>query len=190
MKSFSEQEREIIKRKLLECCEESWSKYGYKKTNIRELCEAAGISTGAFYMFFPSKEHLFFETAQYVGDRIDAVAYKEMPEKPTKQDFARALKKMFKEFEKVEWYLRLEDELALIVRKLPPGYIGTTSTKDMADLAKLIAKFRLVPKIDMEKLIKVLSVLSMSILHKNLLGEGFEDAFAFLLDSAVENMFV
>ena len=88
MKSFSDQEREIIRRKLLECCEESWSKYDYKKTNIRELCEAAGISTGAFYMFFSSKVHLFFETAQHVGDRIGAIVYEEMPQNPTKYDFS------------------------------------------------------------------------------------------------------
>ena len=189
MKSFSEQEREIIRQKLLESCEECWSKYGYKKTNVRELCDMSGISTGAFYLFFPSKEQLFFETAQHVGDRIGAIVYQEMPVNPTKYDFAAALKKMYREFEKVEWYLRLQDEMALIVRKLPQDYMENVSNRDKTDLYDLIEKYHLVPRADMNTIIKTLTLLSLSILHKKLVGEGVDTAFAFLIDTAVENLF-
>ncbi|MDR1955438.1 MAG: TetR/AcrR family transcriptional regulator, partial [Treponema sp.] len=61
-KSFTDSEREIIRSKLIESCMESWSKYGYHKTNVSELCQIAGISTGAFYQFFASKELLFVES--------------------------------------------------------------------------------------------------------------------------------
>ena len=189
MKSFNAEEREIIRRKLLECCEECWSKYGYKKTNIRELCEAAGISTGAFYMFFTSKEHLFFETAQHVGDRIGAIVYEEMPQNPTKYDFSRALKKMFREFSKVEWYLRREDEFSVIVRKLPKDYMANASNKDMADLGEIIKKYKLIPKLEMGKIIHIMSLLAMSTLNKKMLGDGYDEAFGFLLDITVEKIF-
>ena len=189
MKSFNAQERDIIKTKLLECCEECWSRYGYKKTNIRELCEMCGISTGAFYMFFPSKEHLFFETAQHVGDRIGAIVYRDMPENPTKYDFSAALKKMYGDLGNVVWYLTLESELSLIVRKLPAGYMESASKKDLADLSEMIEKYRLSPKIDLEIIINALSLLSLSILNKKLLGSRFDDAFALLLDTAIEGMF-
>ncbi|MCL2472070.1 MAG: TetR/AcrR family transcriptional regulator [Treponema sp.] len=189
MKSFSEQERGIIKTKLYRCCEESWSKYGYKKTNIRELCAMTGISTGAFYLFFPSKEHLFYETAQYVGDRIGAIFYNEIPKNPTKYDFAADMKKMFAELEKVEWYLTLQNELEQIVRKLPQGYIESTLIRDRTDLSELIKRYCLVPKTDLDTIIKTFSLLSLSILHRDLLGEGFDAAFSFLLDITVENMF-
>lgn len=33
-----------------------------KLEKLDELCQKAGISKGAFYMFFPSKERLFYET--------------------------------------------------------------------------------------------------------------------------------
>jgi len=189
MKSFSDQERSIIKTKLYQFCEECWSKYGYKKTNIRELCARAGISTGAFYLFFPSKEHLFYETAQYVGDRIGAILYSAIPENPTKYDFAADLKKMFAELEKVEWYLTLQNELEQIVRKLPQGYIESTLVRDRTDLSGIIKMYRLVPKKDLDTIIKTFSLLSLSILHRELLGEGFDKAFLFLLDITVENMF-
>ena len=35
--------------------------YGIRKTNVEDLTSAAGISKGAFYLFFDSKEALFFE---------------------------------------------------------------------------------------------------------------------------------
>lgn len=46
------------------CCmpgKQSWTQYGYKKTSVDELCRQAGISKGAFYLFFESKEALFCE---------------------------------------------------------------------------------------------------------------------------------
>ena len=189
LKSFSEQEREIIKTKLLKSCEECWSKYGYKRTNIRELCDMCGISTGALYMFFPSKEQLFFETAQFVGDRIGLLVYQTMPENPTKYDFAKTLKTMFKEFEKVEWYLRLEDELALIVRKLPQGYIEKSQRKDIADFSDIIEKYNLVPRFDVNLIITTFSILSMSITHRKIFGEAFDKSFDFMIDTMVEVMF-
>ncbi|MCL2350476.1 MAG: TetR/AcrR family transcriptional regulator, partial [Defluviitaleaceae bacterium] len=36
----------------MEECKISWSLVGYKKTSVSELCEKAGISTGAFYSFY------------------------------------------------------------------------------------------------------------------------------------------
>ncbi|MDR1429107.1 MAG: TetR/AcrR family transcriptional regulator, partial [Spirochaetaceae bacterium] len=65
-KAFSEQERNIINEKLRAACEECWNLYGYQKTNIRDLCSRCGISPGAFYLFYESKELLFVETAERV----------------------------------------------------------------------------------------------------------------------------
>ena len=189
MKSFGEEERELIKRKLLESCEKCWSKYGYKKTTIRELCDMSGISTGAFYLFFQSKEVLFFQTVQSVGDRIGTLIYKKVPPNPTKVDFAKTLKIMFREFEKIEWYLRVEDEMALIIRKLPPGFMEETTKKDIPDLSDLIKRFGLVPKINFNEVITILQLLSFLVMQKKMIGEAFQKPFSFIIDTLVENMF-
>ena len=60
-RGFTERERENIKRNLLKVGKESWTRYGCKKTSVDELCRQAGISKGAFYLFFESKEALFCE---------------------------------------------------------------------------------------------------------------------------------
>ena len=53
-RSFTEREKENIKKGLQDACKRSWTQYGYKKTSVDELCREAGISKGAFYLFFES----------------------------------------------------------------------------------------------------------------------------------------
>lgn len=54
-KAFSEEEKEWIRERLLQEGEKQFSAYGLRKTNIEELADAAGISKGAFYIFFSPK---------------------------------------------------------------------------------------------------------------------------------------
>jgi AcrR family transcriptional regulator len=60
-KAFTEREKAIIRAKLLAEGKELFGAYGVKKTNVEELTQAVGISKGAFYLFYDSKEALFFE---------------------------------------------------------------------------------------------------------------------------------
>ena len=69
-RSFTEREKENIKRSLQEACKQSWTQYGYKKTSVDDLCKQVGISKGAFYLFFESKEALFCEVLCSVQEQI------------------------------------------------------------------------------------------------------------------------
>jgi AcrR family transcriptional regulator len=44
--------------------------YGIRKTNVEELTEAAGISKGAFYSFYPSKEELFMDILEEIEEEV------------------------------------------------------------------------------------------------------------------------
>lgn len=65
-KAFNEQERQIISQRLLEQGYKQFSAYGLKKTNIEEIAKVAGISKGAFYRFYSSKEELFMDVIEEV----------------------------------------------------------------------------------------------------------------------------
>jgi AcrR family transcriptional regulator len=58
---FSLAEREAIEAALLAHGARLFAAQGLRKTSVEELAAAAGISKGAFYLFFASKELLFFE---------------------------------------------------------------------------------------------------------------------------------
>ena len=69
-KAFSEREKELIGKRLLEQGYKQFSAYGLKKTNVEEIATAAGISKGAFYSFYASKEALFMEVIEQVEKRV------------------------------------------------------------------------------------------------------------------------
>lgn len=50
---------EITHSNIIESGKYSFMNYGYERTNLRELCKEAGITTGSFYRHFSSKEELF-----------------------------------------------------------------------------------------------------------------------------------
>ena len=58
---FTEQEKEIINRKLLIEGEKLFAAHGLKKVTVDDLVAAVNISKGSFYAFYPSKEHLYVE---------------------------------------------------------------------------------------------------------------------------------
>jgi AcrR family transcriptional regulator len=68
-KGFTEHEKELIRKRLIEQGYKHFSAYGLKKTNIEELAQAAQISKGAFYLFYESKEALFMDVAELAEQR-------------------------------------------------------------------------------------------------------------------------
>ncbi len=69
-KAFSEQEREAIRAQMREKGKKLFERHGLKKTSVDELSAAAGISKGAFYLFFESKEELFMEILEQIEKEI------------------------------------------------------------------------------------------------------------------------
>ncbi|WP_164491813.1 TetR/AcrR family transcriptional regulator [Staphylospora marina] len=70
MRAFTREEKERIHRKLLEAGRELFGRYGFRKTSVAELTREAGISQGAFYLFFPSKELLWFAVLEREEEEI------------------------------------------------------------------------------------------------------------------------
>ena len=47
-----------IKARIKESGKNLFSKKGYKNTNVAEITKMAGVATGTFYNYYPSKEKL------------------------------------------------------------------------------------------------------------------------------------
>lgn len=61
MRSFTDEEREIIRRKIIDQGKDCFARYGVKKTSIEDLTKDLGIAKSSFYSFFNSKEDLFLQ---------------------------------------------------------------------------------------------------------------------------------
>ena len=68
-----EQEKEIVSR-LKKAAREGIAKAGMRKTTVDTLVQAAGISKGAFYKFYTSKELLFFELLEDLHTEVYTIA--------------------------------------------------------------------------------------------------------------------
>ncbi len=59
------QERsETTRRRLLQAAQQLFAQQGYETTSVQQICQAAGVSKGAFYHHFPSKHALFLHLLQ------------------------------------------------------------------------------------------------------------------------------
>ena len=65
-RAFTDQEREIIAERLRAAGRELFARRGIRATTVEQLARAAGISKGAFYLFYPSKEALFFTLVEEI----------------------------------------------------------------------------------------------------------------------------
>lgn len=140
-KWFSEQEKEFISHRLMEQGEKLFATYGLKKTNVEELARAAGISKGAFYRFYESKEALFMDVVEQVEVRVRRQVL-EMVDRPGPSRRARltaVLKSAFAYFFEIP-ILRVfsSRDYDLIFQRLPPEKLQAHLASDQAFIEDLL----------------------------------------------------
>jgi len=69
-RAFSDYEKETLKAQMREKGKKLFEVQGLRKTSVDELTEAVGISKGAFYLFFASKEELYLEILEQIETEI------------------------------------------------------------------------------------------------------------------------
>jgi len=144
-KGFSQREKEIIHARLIRNGQEFFETHGVRKTNIEELTRSVGISKGAFYLFYPSKEALFFE----ILERYEADFRKQMlatqahatgtPRERVRQVLEKAFTAwktipLFRNFDKVEY--------EYLLRKLPEETAAAHLRSDESFVGELIDTWR------------------------------------------------
>ena len=74
-KSYSEQEREYIRKRLKEEAAKCLGTYGVRRTTVDEIVKRVKIPKGTFYLFYPSKEMLLFEVIQEQQETVNRQLY-------------------------------------------------------------------------------------------------------------------
>ena len=71
-REFNEHERDYIRKMLIKKALEFMNTIGIKKTTVEDITRAVGISKGAFYKFYSTKEELFFEAFESIEEQVKA----------------------------------------------------------------------------------------------------------------------
>jgi AcrR family transcriptional regulator len=134
-RGFSENQKNFLQEKLISSAFEALSHSGIRKTLVGDLAKSAGISTGAFYLFFPSKEALFFAVYERIeeGLKTDFSNHLEACteiSKPVIKDLLKQL--LLSEKMRSLMLLMQKEELAYMIRGINPKIVETHLQKDIA----------------------------------------------------------
>ncbi len=144
-KGFSDHEKELIRARLLEGGYRLFSAYGLRKTNVEELAQAAGISKGAFYLFYDSKEALFMDVVEEAEARMrrEVMAVIDQPGESPRARLYSVLRKAFDIFESIP-LLRFVtgSDFDQLFRRIPAETLQAHLASDAAFIDELIAHCR------------------------------------------------
>ena len=144
-KAFSEHERAVIQARLLEEGYKFFSAYGLKKTNVEELAEAVGISKGAFYLFYESKEALFMDVTEQVEARYrrEVLAVVDSPGLSPRERLFRVFQIAFTQWQTLP-ILKLitRRDYEMLARRMPADKLHEHLTADHRFIEELVARCR------------------------------------------------
>lgn len=149
-RAFSEEERNEIHRRLLEAGRANFVRYGIRRTKIEDLTHAAGISKGAFYAFFDSKEALFMDVLeayeQEQREQIFSIALS--PEKPARANLAALLREAFGTLESNAFLDNFDrQDFAVLLRSLPQERIEAHLQGDQAFVQQILERWERSPEL-------------------------------------------
>lgn len=178
-KKFSDEERKWIREKLLMEARQHFERSGLRKTSVEELTKAVGIAQGSFYMFFGSKEELYYELILEEEDRIrSAVLDLFPPEQVSSQDsIKRFLLYSLRMMDESPLLRQMMDrgEMELLFRKLPKELLDRNFTEDQDALLPVIEAWQKAGILNgtaPESIVGMIRSLAFLTLHRKEIGEA------------------
>lgn len=88
----TQEESQETRKNILECAKRLFSKRGYERTSLSDIAKYSGVSRGAIYWHFESKEDLLVNLVEYVDVKTEGVRYFFESASPLEQDPLSKLK--------------------------------------------------------------------------------------------------
>lgn len=175
-KSYSEQEREYIKKRLKEEAAKCLTQYGVRRTTVDEIVKRVNIPKGTFYLFYKSKELLLFDAIQEQHDFVTRELYQAISNLANQEFSAVKLTDVifgfYKRTERMP-ILKLLDsgEVELLVRKLPREIVEEHLQDDTDTIKKMFALLPISKEVDIKAISAVFHAIYFATLHKAEIGE-------------------
>ena len=188
-KAFSEKEKVAIRARMRQRGKKLFEKQGLKKTSVDELAQAVGISKGAFYLFYESKEELLMEILEELEKDFRARIFN-FSISP-KSNAPLLLAKLFKDA-LLTWdeYPLLKNfgmtDYEYLARKLPPQRVQAHVDRDdefVNEFIKRIKREGIVIKASPRIISNLMKSLFFVSLHRDDLGtDAYIEAMEILAD--------
>ena len=189
---FSDADKEVIRGKLVELCEECWIAHGYKKTSIKNLCDSAGISIGTFYTLYHTKEDLFSETIERIQKRLKEEVLDINRRRQTKEGFAQSIKELFREYDSKPFLYNVNTpDFQSFVTKLPEETLERIKFDSFETFRQAARTANLSLKMEPSQAYGILSALLATVAAKETLAAtcDYFAVFDCMADILVDNIF-
>jgi AcrR family transcriptional regulator len=196
-KAWSKEEKELIRKTLLREGKKLFERYGLQKTTVDEIVRAAHISKGSFYIFYGSKEELYFDVLEETEREFREELFKNVfePGKSRKESFKSFLHKMIDLLTTMPLYQQINSaNYELLLRKLPEDTLQKHVRNDMENASKYFGYWMekgWMRKVDMEALSGLLLSLFHFVMHRDDFGEtNFEAAKELWVDALASYLII
>lgn len=194
-KSYSEQEREYIKKRLKEEAIKCLAQYGIRRTTVDEIVQRVNIPKGTFYLFYKSKELLFFDVILEEHEMIDQKVYQAVNEIEQDGDIAEQLTKIV-----VDFFVLVSkspilkmintSEVEILARKLPPEVLKEHLEHDSSAVEKVFSMLPVKDGADKDTFSAAFRAIYFSTLHEYEIGEKYFEDVLYLLIKGLVNQIV
>jgi len=189
-KAWSEREKELVKKSLLSEGKKLFEKYGLQKTTVDEIVRAARISKGAFYLFYKSKEELYFDILEAVElefrEKIFSSVFQ--PGMTRRESFKYFLRQMIELLTTMPIYRQLNSsDYEYLLRKLPEVKLKKHMKSDQEKASQYFGYWMeqgWMKKVDLEALNGLLLSLFYFVMHRDdFEGTNFDAAKELWIDA-------
>lgn len=190
-KSYSDQERAYIRKRLKEEAAACMGQFGIRRTTVDELVKRVNIPKGTFYLFYQSKELLLFDVILEQHDLINQKLLQAVSEIAGPSFSAEKLTDVIFRFFKMAEELPVlkllnSEEVELLARKLPEEVVAEHFGNDTDMVEQVLALLPLKKDVDTKRVSAAFHAIYFATLHKKEIGEGqYDQALRMLIHGVV-----
>ncbi|MCE5342260.1 MAG: TetR/AcrR family transcriptional regulator [Eubacteriales bacterium] len=189
--SFSDKEKAGIVAALRQAAGRHAARKGMRKTTVDELAMEAGISKGAFYKFYPSKEHLFLDVLEQRQTEISRRVQLALGQNPASSARLRAavmLKTAWRAMREQSLAGFYQDDVPFILRKLPEKLLREHYRSNEDLIRSLMGQAGVTLVVPESEAYAAVRILLFSLLTAQQVGPSYPAAMDALIDGACVHM--
>lgn len=177
--AFTPQEREKIREQLLAVALRCAAAGGMRSVSVDEIAREAGISKGAFYGFYTSKELLFLDMVEMIHREMYGNADRVLRENAGLSISERSILAIYEVFRvaKERNVIRfIREEVPLLLRRLPPDTVRAMYHSDDEYIRRLIEHSQVRLTTDMDTACCAVRLLLMTIQFRDEVNGCYDEA--------------
>ena len=193
-KSYTEQEREYIRKRLKEEAAACMAQYGIRRTTVDEIVRRVNIPKGTFYLFYKSKELLLFEVIQEQHELVNQRLFQKLSDLGAGGFSADNVTELVFSFYKMTEEMPIlsligSEEVELLVRKLPREVVEAHLQDDTDTIGQMLTLFPVKKEMDIQAVSAAFHAIYYATLYKKEIGEEhYDQALRMLIQGVVSQM--